>query len=629
MIRRLILSCMVMSLLFGSVVHAQDRKNMPREDVIDVPAIGKGLCVSNLFQSNMVLQRDKPVAIWGWANPGEKVSVSFAGQSAGATAGSDRSWKVTLKAMPANSSPQAMTVKGKTKTLTLDNILIGDVWVLGGQSNMEFEIAKVENGQLEIVSANFPNIRILTVPYNSGPEVAKGFARLHEWSGWFGRHFRKGDWEACTPQTVRDLSAIGYVFVRRIHKAAQVPIGVIDASRGGTTVETWTPASTLEKIKAKPVQDMLANWKEKMDQWDANEDLQNRIQKHKDWIKRMKEQGQAIPADRSQAPSDLRPGPAKDHNRPGNCYAGMIGPIAGLSVKGALFHQGFNNCFNGTEGAVMYGHVFPKMIAAWRAAFNDPQMPFGILSLCTAGHPQNRDNYLENMTDVGAYIREAQYKTFLDLYNAGDKNIGFVSTYDLRRRWYHPQLKVPAGERIARWALATQYGMSRDLSWKPPFLKSIKAEDGKLILQLDSQVQNPMDGPIEGFAIAGEDMRFQPAEVDYFLKGKDSRGRPQYDRSILVLTSPLVKKPVHFRYAWARNPMGNLQLAGLKDVPFATQRSDDWSMEAVYLALSGECNLPEGKLDRGQRGKLIKILRDEDTKRRLHEAQTLIDQNKQ
>ncbi len=152
-----------------------------------------------------------------------------------------------------------MTVKGKDKTLVLDNILVGDVWVLGGQSNMEFELAKVENGNLEIISANFPEIRILTVPYGQGPELKPGFARLHQWSDWSGRHFRKGDWDVCTPETARELSAIGYVFARRIHKASNVPIGVIDASRGGTTVETWTPLPVLRAMDSEPTKAKLAS----------------------------------------------------------------------------------------------------------------------------------------------------------------------------------------------------------------------------------------------------------------------------------------------------------------------------------------------------------------------------------
>ena len=603
-----------------------DAQPMPREDVVDVPAIDEGLCVSNLFQTNMVLQRDKPIGIWGWADPGEQVTVDFAGQQTTAKAGKDRTWKVTLPAVPANSDPQQMTVKGKDKTLVLENILVGDVWVLGGQSNMEFELAKVENGSLEIISANFPEIRILTVPYGQGPEHQPGFARLHEWSGWFGRHFRKGDWDLCTPETARNLSAIGYVFARRIHKASNVPIGVIDASRGGTTVETWTPLPVLRAIDSKPTKAKLAYFEDAVAEWDPQADLENRIAQHRQWIERQTKEGKPIPDDRKQEPSDLRPGPIGNHNYPGHCYAGMISPIAGLSVKGAIFHQGYNNAFEGSIGADMYRDIFPEMIRAWREAFNDAEMPFGILSLCTDGYPQTRDNYCEKMFNAGIDIRAAQYQTFLDFYNSGDKHIGFVSTYDLRRRWYHPQLKIPAGERIARWALATQYGFSQQVQWKPPMLVGMQPRDGGLVLTLDTDVGDPEDGAIQGFAIAGDDRQFHPADVAYAEKGKDNRGRMQYDRKQLVLTSPMVPEPTHFRYAWGRNPLANLQATGNKDLPFATQRSDDWKMEEVPLGILGdEVVLP---ISRGDANKILQALREQDNARRRKEAEQVIEANK-
>jgi sialate O-acetylesterase len=269
------------------------------------------------------------------------------------------------------------------------------------------------------------------------------------------------------------------------------------------------------------------------------------------------------------------------------------------------------------------------MITAWRAAFNDPEMPFGILSLCTEGEPQTRVNYVEKMANAGPYIREAQYKTFLDFYNAGDKNIGFTSTYDLRRRWYHPQLKIPAGERIARWALATQYGFEREIRWKPPMVKEMKVEDDRILLHMDEVTSSVDDGgPMKGFAIAGEDLKFHPADINHLVTGKDSRGRPQRDMKVLVLTSPMVPKPIHYRYAWGRSPMGNLQAHHNTDIPVATQRSDSWSMKEIYEAVTGKVSNSVGSLERGERAELIKTLREEDIRRRLAEAEALIGENK-
>ncbi len=174
--RRLSVFVLWIVIISGCLVLPVSAQRMPREDVVDVSAIGEGLCVSNLFQANMVLQRDKPIHVWGWAAPGEEVTVAFAGGQGSVRTGDDRAWKVTLPAVPANGTSQQMTVTGQDQTLVLDNILVGDVWVLGGQSNMEFELAKVENGNLEIISANYPQIRILTVPYGEGPDPRKSFA---------------------------------------------------------------------------------------------------------------------------------------------------------------------------------------------------------------------------------------------------------------------------------------------------------------------------------------------------------------------------------------------------------------------------------------------------------------------
>jgi sialate O-acetylesterase len=597
---------------------------MPKEDVVDVPAIGQGLCVSNAFQTNMVLQRDKPLNIWGWAQPGEAVTVSFAGQEVQAKAAADRSWTVTLKPMPANSTPQTLTVKAAGKTLTLENILVGDVWLLGGQSNMEFPLPNVDDGTLEVVSANFPQIRLLTIPQGKGFGSVHSFERLYEWSDWSKRHFRKGDWDVCSPETVKEFSAIGYVFGRRLFMAGRVPIGLIDASIGGTTVETWTPEDVLRKIDGKETRDMLKEWDDKIAAYDPQADLKKRIESYNANKEKMKEKGKTQPA-----PADLRPGPVADRNRPGYCYASVIRPLAGLAIKGAVFHQGFNNCFNGSAGARMYYQVFGKMISAWRETFGNPQMPFCIISLCTAGEPQTRDNYLKPMYDVGPYIREAQYKTFRDFRDAGDKSIGFVSSFDQRKSFYHPQIKIPVGERAAKWALVTQYelitGRDAEEYWLPPSIKEVKIVDGTIRLTLSTAIKmkDESDDKLVGFAIAGEDRRFYPADVNWFADGaKDNRNQPVYARNILVLSSPFVARPVHYRHAWARNPMSNI--ANSRQIPLATQRSDDWILEETPVKFPAPQGMLEKDAARQVRGKIVKELELDDTERRIKEAEATI-----
>jgi sialate O-acetylesterase len=583
---------LVLVAMFVGSARAQDRRppqSLPKHDVVDVPAIGDGLCVANVFQSNMVVQRDRPIAVWGWASPGERVAVTFGQDRQEALAGADRAWRVVLAAQPANDAPQQMLVTGKDRALTLDNVLVGDVWVLGGQSNMEFELEKVENGPLEIVSANFPRIRVLTVPYGVGPEQRRSFPRLFEWSDWFGRHFRKGDWDECTPAIARELSAIGFTFARRVHLASGVPIGVVDASRGGTTVESWTPLARLRAIDEPFLREKLADWDRRVAEWTAD---------------------------------GGKPAPLADPNHPGHGFAGMIGPLEGLAVRGVLFHQGYNNAFDGEPGVALYRAVLPETVRAWRAAFGDPELPFGILSLCTEGYPQTRDDYVEKMLDTGILIRAAHYETCLAFWRAGDQNIGYADTYDLRRRWYHPQVKIPAGERIARWALATQYGFGRELEWKPPMLVGTEVRDGSLLLRFDRAVGDPGDGAIQGFAIAGDDRRFQPADAAWLEVGKDDRGNPKLDQRQLVLTSPLVEAPQHFRYAWGRNPLANVQALGHKDLPLPTQRSDDWPVHDVPLGVLGEP--VTGALTRAQLGRVRQMLRREDVRRRVAEAEAVL-----
>jgi sialate O-acetylesterase len=619
-----LLPVLLATLLLALPGIAQEKPNLVRgEDFVEKAAKGDGLSVSNVFQSNMVLQRDKPIAVWGWADLGRKVTVSFGGnQVTSEPVNKDRYWKVELPALPANDKPQVITIVCEGETLTLDNILVGDVWVLGGQSNMEWDLSKTENGNLEIISANFPEIRILSVPQGEAPlEYHQSFSQIYQWSDWSSRHFKKGYWEVCTPEVVRELSAIGYAFARRIHKAAQVPIGVIDASRGGTTVEAWTPLANLRKMDSEPTKALLAEWDEKVATFDPQQDLLERIEKKKQWIERKTKQGAKLSDKDIELPTKVEAGPIANKHHPGACYGGMIGPLEGLSIKGVIFHQGFNNAFSGQQGIDMYADVFPEMITAWRSAFNDPEMPFGILSLCTAGDPQQLEDYSEKMFDAGVGLRAAQYKTFEDMYKAGDENIGFVSTYDLRRRFYHPQLKLPAGERAARWALATEYGFDRQVQWKPPMLKSMDVKDGSIVLSFDTEVQDPEDGPMLGFAIAGEARAFHPATATYAEKGKNDKGQMQYDKKKLVLTSIMVQDPVHFRYAWSRNPLANVQIHRNSDIPLATQKSDDWGLEEAPLSVIESLD----DNSRANRGKIINALKQLDRERKLREAELTIE----
>ena len=585
-----------------------------------------GFRVHSLFQSHMVIQRDKPVDVWGWSAPGDKVTVTFAGNTVTGVAGKDRMWKATLPAMQASAKPAVMTIDAEGDKITLENILIGDVWVLGGQSNMEWSIGATNEGNLEVASANFPNIRMLTIPKIFGPELKTNFPRAEELSRITGEKSDTGDWQACSPETVGSMSAIGYVMARRIHMASQVPIGIINTSRGGTTVEAWTPLARLRKLDAPEVKSRLAEADAELAAYSPEADLQKQIARFEAQVESLKKAGKDT--SKLKRPTTPNPGPSATHKMPGNCYSSVISPIAGFAVKGVIFHQGYNNCFQGTQGARMYRAVFPETIRAWREAFGDEALPFCILSLCTAGSQQTHEEFLVHISDIGAWIREAQYQTFLQFHNAGDKNIGYVSTYDLRHSNYHPRVKIPAGERAATWALVSQYGAGNGLHWLPPVIKEMKAVDGTLELTFNEAVGDNSDGTgMSGFAIAGDDMKFQPAEVTHRVVGKNGR-EVQYDRTVLVLKSPLVEKPKHYRYAWGRNPMGDIQRSVRfgNTVMLPTQRSDQWSNADLLKALTGKDVEDPGQLNRGESNQLRAALASEDQRRKVAEAKAVLEQ---
>jgi sialate O-acetylesterase len=298
-------------------------------------------------------------------------------------------------------------------------------------------------------------------------------------------------------------------------------------------------------------------------------------------------------------------------------------------VAGAVFHQGFNNCFNGSAGARMYYQVFGKMIAAWRTNFDDPQLPFCIISLCTADAPQTAENFLAPMYDAGAYIREAQYRTFLDLRRAGDRNVGFVSSSDLRKSWYHPQIKIPAGERAATWALVARYGLLKGRDAEdyclPPSVEKVEASGGSIRLTMSTEVKtrDDSDGKMLGFAIAGEDRRFYPAEANWFTDGtKNDRNRVEYDKHVLVLSNRFVPKPVHYRYAWARNPMGNL--VNNHGVALPCQRSDDWILEETPVKVTIPPGMSEDAAKRYAGNQLRRLLEQADLERRIQEAEATL-----
>lgn len=561
----------------------------------------------HIFDNNMVLQRDQPVKIWGWSNPSEQIKIEFGGQVKSTNANQQGEWFTYLDPMIANAKPQNMKVSGKVDSVVFTNVLVGDIWVLGGQSNMEMDLSRIFHGDAEVLSAHYPNIRLMTIPSSVGQLPKKDYERINEYDSWNDRYDKKGYWFACSPSTVATFSGLGYVFGRRIHMASQIPIGLIDASLGGTTIEAWLSPSTLKKMPEN--NSLLKQWNDKEAAYDPEEDLKTKI---KNWEKRslvLKSQG-LEPAPKPVAPS-LKP--SLDRNFPGASYMGMVAIIGGLTVKGVVFHQGYNNALGDSRPA-LYAANFKALIHDWRALFGNNNLPFGIMELSAGGEPQTLDNYELRMLDPAPYIREGQFNAFRDV-----SNTGFVAAYDQQVNWYHPQKKAEVGERMARWALSTQYGFK--LGWEPAICKNIERLKDRIIVTFSKEVKSSDDRPLEGFSIAGADRHFYPAKAEY-VKVENEKGQKVNDKKRVVVWNDFVADPVELRYAWARNPLANLVSDADRIIPVPLFRTDHWDYpDAPYL--------PEELETFRQNQKLLQRQAEEHARIRIiREAEKLLQEKK-
>ncbi len=523
------------------------------------------LTVAHFFGDHMVIQRDKPIRIWGKSHPGENVRVRLSIRDLTVKADAQGNWLMELEALPASSQGKAMTVQSGDTTITYDNIVVGDVWICGGQSNMEDDISYVYHGDMEVSSANHPMIRLMTIPQQASPTAFTDMERLNEFNSWTRRHEKKGSWSQCTPKSVERFSAIGYIFGKRLHLVSGVPIGLIDNSWGGTTIEAWTSRETLKEIPE--ARGLLQDWDRKIASYDAAASLKDRIQRWEKDSERRKERGETP----NPKPTEPDQDPASDRNNPGASFNGMLASFSSANIKGAIFNQGYNNAL-GNARPRLYASVIQAMIRNWREAFRDNEMPFGIIGLTPGGQPQTRDNYEIRMVDAAPFIREGQSKASRDL-----DGVCFMPAYDQQVPFYHPHKKVLHGERLARWALATQYGQTQ-LRWNPTVLEHTEVRNDHVILTFNGMVRVHDGRPFDGFAVAGKDRHFVPARAEFVIKGKDDRGREQKDERKLKVWSPLVPEPVAVRYAWARNPLGNAVNSGHHEriIPIPSFRTDEW-----------------------------------------------------
>ena len=524
------------------------------------------LKVHGIFRSNMVLQRDKPIAIWGWAPSGTNVKVSFGKLTAtGKPAGDKGRWEVLFKAQAANAQGQTITVQAGDQVVKMDNIVIGDIWVMNGQSNMAFALKAVYQAPLEASMAHLPLLRHIRI--NSYAESEHVETDLED-KDLNGKDTNK-NWKVVTPEVAMDMGAIGYIFGSRIQRSLQIPIGIIDNSRGGASMESLVPR---HKFKEHPRAAEYLKWVEKRQaefDWDAA--LQKPVEK---WEKTVANQRKKGVAEDMLPPKPTRKNlrswsvPGRSPSDAASCYNGMFGVFKGLNIKGVAFHQGFNNAMMNTSCKPKFYRILMKlMVDGWREDFNDPKLPVAVIGFCAGGRAQTRLNFEQMGYSTAAYIREAQRLGLADVKDP--EHTAFIPSYDQKIPQLHTKKKKALGLRTARWALKTVYG-KEDISWESAKLLSAVVEGDKMLLTFDKAVfPDDMGSEIEGFSIADK-------SGNYYLAGAVAnkvKDRNQQNKQILV-SSPLVKEPVSVRYAWARSPMGNLKVEGKPWQPLHNFRTD-------------------------------------------------------
>jgi sialate O-acetylesterase len=478
-----------------------------------------------IFGDHMVVQQGAPAPVWGWADPGETVSVTLGDRTGKATADASGKWVIKLEALPAG-GPHTLKVQGKN-ALERTDVLVGEVWLCSGQSNMGMTVSGCLNFDAEAKAADFPKLRMYTVARKTAEEPQADVP---------------GDWKASGPQTVGGFSAAAYFFGRRLHQELGVPVGLINSSWGGTPIQAWTGVKTHEAVPE--LAPMLESLKKSIEAWDPEKAKARYEQQVADWKKKSDEAkaaGKPFAARRPNAPLD----PKLSQNSPGRLYNAMIAPLVPYAIRGAIWYQGEANAGNGP----LYAVQLKAMIGEWRSNWGS-EYPFLFVQLPNYQKPQ------EKPVEGGwADIREAFLKTLTAV-----PNTGMAVTIDVGEADnIHPKDKQTVGFRLAQWALAKTYG--KPLVPCGPLYKGMKKEGNTIVCEFDCVGGGLVakDGEkLKGFAIAGADKQFVWAEAK--VAGQ-----------AVVVSSPDVKDPAAVRYAWASNPACNLfNKEGLPASPFRT-----------------------------------------------------------
>lgn len=475
-----------------------------------------------IFSDHFVLQRDAAVPVWGWAEPSEEVSVSIGGQTQKAKAGADGKWMVKLDKLAAGEG-LTLTVQGRN-TLVVKDVLVGEVWLGSGQSNMAMTVNRALDFEKEKQGANLPQIRMFTV--KSGASNA-------------AQADCQGAWVVCSPETVAGFSATLYFCGREIHKALGVPVGLINSSVGGTPIESWiSPEAQRDVPELKAFFEARTAVEKRFDPEKAKALYEKQLAKWKADSEQARSEGKKPPV----APRD----PTALRERKGNVgglFNGKIAPLIPYAVRGVLWYQGEAN--SAPDKASYYQIQLPLLIKDWRARWGS-ELPFAWAQLPNFGGG-GRD---------WPVVREAMLKT-LSL-----PKTGMAITIDVgEEKDIHPKNKQEVGRRLALWALGSVYGKPGATSGPLPAGHEVRGKEVVLKFTHTNDGLVAKDGELRGFVVAGEDKQWKPAQA-------------RIEGATVVVSSPDVAQPRAVRYAWENFPSCNLYNgAGLPASPF---RTDDW-----------------------------------------------------
>jgi sialate O-acetylesterase len=487
-----------------------------------------------MLSDHMVLQRNRPIHLWGWAAPGESVTATLQSATASTKADALGKWSLYLAPQPAG-GPYQINITGPTNAITLSDVMLGDVWFASGQSNMQLPLmgfpgsAVVTNGDQEIRNATHPELRLLHIPDAASP---------------YPQQDQPATWTLCTPQTAATFSAAAYFFGREIAAREHVTVGLIDSTWGGSPAEAWISMDTLGSDAA--LMPVFSEWAHLSD--DYLDDA--RI------IAREKREDLAARAAGRPLPEH---GWHPDLNSwdPAWLYNGMVAPAINYPIKGVIWYQGETNSAN--ERASMYERIFSALITDWRKQWQQGTFPFLYVQI---------SSYTSTPQETWAVVREAQRRT-LKLANTA-----MVVTTDIGTPAnVHPPDKQDVGHRLALAARAIAY--HEPIEYSGPLFRQVTIEGDHIRVWFDHAEGLTSKGPLTGFEIAGDDKKFFPAtaRIENPNHGGANASANSSTTPTVMVSSPQVPNPKYVRYDWTNAPQTNLfNTAGLPASPFTSEK---------------------------------------------------------